>query len=66
MKTLHKLMAPVTLPVIPRIDGPAADVILLEAMYRRLGLPPHRAIAAAWTDYEMFRNPSAKERTLIP
>lgn len=65
MNTIHKLMAPVSIPVIPRIDGPAADVIILETMYRKLGLAPHRAIAAAWTDYEMFRDPPIPERTLI-
>jgi hypothetical protein len=65
MKTTDKLMAPVSIPAIPRIDGPAADVVILETMYRRLGLPPHRAITAAWTDYEMFRDPPFTERSLL-
>jgi hypothetical protein len=45
------------LPVIPRVDVPAADVIILETLYRDLGLEACPAIAAAWRDYAMFHRP---------
>lgn len=65
MKKKQHATAPVSLPVISEIDIPAADVVILESLYRRIGLPPYSAIAAAWNDYNMFRPRSYEERRLI-
>jgi hypothetical protein len=45
------------MPVIPRVDVPAANVVILETLYRDMGLEPGPAIAAAWRDYAMFHRP---------
>lgn len=66
MKTKHNIKtAPVAIPVIPRVDAPASDVVILETLYRKMGLPTYPAIAAAWSDFEMFRNGPPGERRLI-
>ena len=57
---------PAALPVVARVDAPASDVIILESLYRRIGLEPYPAIAAAWSDYAMFRNGPPPERRNTP
>ncbi|MGB0582058.1 MAG: hypothetical protein ACPGVU_20380 [Limisphaerales bacterium] len=64
MKKKQHATVPATLPVVPRIDSPAADVVILESLYRRIGLPPYPAIAAAWNDYNMFRPPTGRRRLI--
>lgn len=66
MKTKNIIpTAPVAMPVIPRVDAPAADVVILETLYRKLGLGTYPAIAAAWSDFEMFHHGPPGERRLI-
>lgn len=57
MKNLNYLKSePVNVPVNSRIDTPGADIVILESLYRRIGLDAATATRAAWSDYALFRN----------
>lgn len=52
----HNRTAAPVMPVIPRVDAPTADVVILETLYRNMGMDACPAIAAAWRDYAMFNS----------
>jgi hypothetical protein len=57
---------PVNVPVRTLIDGPASEVVILESIYRRIGLDFNAAIKAAWSDYAMFQCEPPPERRFTP